>query len=128
MKGLPDGIVLLYPHAGLYVDEGGGEGGVQDAAVGAGGVVSGVTLCLSLHTGTPVQSSEHPSSSSTTGRSSHLQSAVTTATITTDHDLRGRSIITGLFQQITLGKFSHRSYRPIMDVFFLQLYNVCFQR
>ena len=106
VKGLPDGIVLLYPHAGLYVDEGGGEGGVQDAAVGAGGVVSGVTLCLSLHPRTPVESSEYPCSSSspTSRRCSYLEPAVAAATITTDHHLPQPEYNDGIISSNYIGK------------------------
>ena len=81
MKALckvPDGVALLYP------DQRGGEGGVQDAALGGGGVVSGATLSLRLHPGAPIEGPESPARPSA---APHLQATVTTATVATDHHL-----------------------------------------
>ena len=80
MKALckvPDGVALLYP------DQRGGQGGVQDAALWAGGV-RGVALSLRLQPGGPVESPQCPPRPS---GCPHLQAAVTAAAVATDHHL-----------------------------------------
>ena len=80
MKALgkvPDGVALLYP------DQRGGQGGVQDAALWAGGV-RGVALSLGLQPGCAVESPQCPPRPS---GCPHLQAAVTAAAVATDHHL-----------------------------------------
>ena len=80
MKALgkvPDGVALLYP------DQRGGQGGVQDAALWAGGV-RGVALSLRLQPGCAVESPQCPPRPS---GCPHLQAAVTAAAVATDHHL-----------------------------------------